>query len=97
MKIKRLSQRFVSNCLLGTAIFVMGWSVYLSYTVGTTWSFVGVMGGMLMLHLHAETEGQKLLCPWAFWPILLTLLMVAVNMGLASLGICGDAFGLLAQ
>ena len=91
----RLPQKFVSNWLLGTAIFVMGWSIYLSYTICLTWSFVGMMGGMIMLHLQAETEGQKLFSPWVLYPMLLTLLTVAVNMALASLGICEDGFGLL--
>jgi len=95
MTMAKLSQKFVSNWLLGTAVFVMSWSIYLSYTVGVVWSFVGLMGGMAMLHLHAETEGKRVLSPWVFWTIVISLLVVDLNMALASLGICKDAFGLL--
>lgn len=99
MKIKTrlLPKRFVSNWLLGTAIFVMGWSMYLAYlTPSSAWLFMGIIGGTLMLHLHAKIEDIDVRHTELFFGVFLTTLaIVAINMALASLGICEDTFGLL--
>lgn len=96
MKLK-LSQRFVSGWLLGTALFVMGWAMYLAYVnQKPTWMFVGMSAGMVMLHLYAKTRGVNVKeTELFFWAFLSTLIIIAINMSLASLGICEDTFGLL--
>jgi len=97
MKTLKLSKRFVSSWLLGTAIFVCGWSWYLSYAnSASAWLFVGWMGGSVMLHLHAKVEGiDTSKTDQFFWVFLVTLLVVAIGIALTSLGIGDDVFGLL--
>lgn len=91
-----LSKRFVSRWLLGTAWFIMAFSLWNAWRIDNpVWGIIGLFGGMLMIELHEEIEGRRIIEPGMFLVLLLTLLTIAISLALASLGLCRDVFGLL--
>lgn len=95
----RLAQQFVSSWLLGTAFFIMAFSMWWAHSIQSQSPvMLGWFGSMLMLLLLLDIKERLKGFPcFMFWSILLFLLVVALQMALGSLGIIGDVFGLLGK
>lgn len=92
----KLSSKFVGGWLLGTAMFSCAYGMWWARSIeNTTALFMGMLGAMIMLGLYEKLKGKGTdftnLC---FWTCLFVLVVIAVDMALASLSIVEGAFGL---
>lgn len=94
----RISSKTVARILEVDALFIMAFCLWWAYSAGNaSISLIGIMASFALLDLSRRARGEEpfpvyfAFVAWAF------LVIVALSLVLASLGLAIDAFGLLTK